>query len=813
MDIQQHILKLRDELNQHNYNYYVLDQPTISDYNFDIQLKELQALEDQHPEFADEHSPTQRVGGTITENFETVVHEHRMYSLDNSYSKEDLLDWETRVKKAIEGEVQFVCELKYDGASISLTYENGILVKAVTRGDGMQGDDVTANIRTIRSVPLRLKGDFPAKFDIRGEIVLPFEGFNKMNEERIKMGKELYRNPRNTASGSLKLKNSSEVANRPLECLLYNITGNNLNISTQFESLKKARAWGFKVPSASSLKNSIEEVFEFIDYWNIHRHDLPYETDGVVIKVNDLHQQDELGYTAKSPRWAIAYKFKAEQVSTRLNKITYQVGRTGAITPVANFEPVELAGTTVKRASLHNADQIEKLDIREGDEVFVEKGGEIIPKIVAVDLNRRPFGLQPTQYIKQCPECGTTLVRNEGEAQHYCPNSNGCHPQIVGRILYFISRKAMDIEGLGEGAIELLYHHKKVHNYSDLFDLTFEQINGLGMRLDNPDAGLNKNNQLQVSLDKAIFGLSQGWGNLSKIDSDLIASKIENLEDILNQSITLPEKVDHKKFFKFQEVLKKKMDSIDLSCYSNFKHYCSFNLLLDLKFKNDADLFNEITLDSIEYIDQALSIPKYARQNKFDKFITSVSDRSLVSIKEVSAKKIIKAIEKSKERPFENVLYALGIRDVGEVSAKTLVNHFLTIENLIQADYESLVSIRDIGESVANNIISFFSVNENLRIIHRLKDKGLCFEVEKRELNSEVLNGLNFVVSGKFSIDRNDLKKMIEENGGKNVSSLSKNTSYLIVGENMGPSKKEKAEKENIKMINELEFYKLLENE
>lgn len=456
MDIQQHILKLRDELNEHNYNYYVLDQPTISDYDFDLRLKELQALEEAHPEFADEHSPTQRVGGAITKNFETVVHDYRMYSLDNSYSKEDLLDWEARVKKMIDGEIQFVCELKYDGASISLTYENGTLLKAITRGDGVQGDDVTANIKTIRSVPLRLKGDYPPRFDIRGEIVLPFEGFNKMNEERIEIGEEPYRNPRNTASGSLKLQDSAEVAKRPLECLLYNITGNNLSLSTQFESLEKARAWGFKVPEAATLASSTAEVLEFIDYWNIHRHDLPYETDGVVVKINDLHQQEELGYTSKSPRWAIAYKFKAEQVSTRLNEITYQVGRTGAITPVANLEPVELAGTTVKRASLHNADQIEKLDIRVGDTVFVEKGGEIIPKIIAVDLTKRPVDSQPTHYIEHCPECGTELVRNEGEAQHYCPNYNGCQPQIIGRIQHFISRKAMDIEGLGGETVALL---------------------------------------------------------------------------------------------------------------------------------------------------------------------------------------------------------------------------------------------------------------------------------------------------------------------------------------------------------------------
>ena len=450
MSTKELIEALRLELREHNYNYYVRDNAIISDYDFDIKLKELQKLEAKHPEFFDANSPTQRIGGVVTKNFETIQHEHRMYSLDNSYSKEDLQDWETRIKKLVDGEIQYTCELKYDGASISLTYINGNLTRAVTRGDGFQGDNVTANIKTIKSVPLQLKGDnYPAKFDIRGEIVLPFDGFNKMNEARIEIGEEPYRNPRNTASGSLKLQDSAEVAKRPLECMLYNITGSNLDIQTQFESLEKARVWGFKVPNAAKLANSINEVLEFVDYWNVNRHDLPYETDGVVIKVNSLQHQEELGYTAKAPRWAMAYKFKAEQVSTKLNSITYQVGRTGAITPVANLEPVELAGTTVKRASLHNADQIGKLDIRVGDAVFVEKGGEIIPKILGVDLSKRNNDSEPTQYITHCPECETELVRQEGEVQHYCPNYNGCKPQIIGRIQHFISRKAMDIEGLG----------------------------------------------------------------------------------------------------------------------------------------------------------------------------------------------------------------------------------------------------------------------------------------------------------------------------------------------------------------------------
>ncbi|MBJ7881702.1 NAD-dependent DNA ligase LigA [Gelidibacter salicanalis] len=664
MDIQQHILQLRDELNQHNYNYYVLDQPVISDYDFDLKLKELQMLEDAHPEYADPHSPTQRVGGEITKTFNTIFHEHRMYSLDNSYSKEDLLDWVTRVKKGIDGELQFVCELKYDGASISLTYENGTLQKAVTRGDGVQGDDVTANIKTIRSVPLRLKGDYPDKFDIRGEIVLPFAGFLKMNEDRIEIGEEPYRNPRNTASGSLKLQDSAEVARRPLECLLYNITGTNLNIKTQFEGLEKARAWGFKVPKAAVLVNSIEGVLKFIDYWNIHRHDLPYETDGVVVKINNLHQQDELGFTAKAPRWAIAYKFKAEQVSTRLNEITYQVGRTGAITPVANLEPVELAGTTVKRASLHNADQIEKLDIREGDVVFVEKGGEIIPKIIAVDLTKRPEHSQPTHYIEKCPECGTPLVRNAGEAQHYCPNYNGCQPQIVGRIQHFISRKAMDIEGLGGETVALLVKENLINDYSDLYTLTKAQV-----------------------------------------------------------------------------------------------------------------------------------IP-------------------LERMAEKSADNLINGIEASKDIPFERVLYALGIRYVGETVAKKLAKHFKDIEKLKAALLIDLIAVDEIGIRIAESVVDFFALEQNLTIVKRLKDFGVQLEISSEELASQTnkLQGQAFVVSGVFeSVSRDDLKKLIEDNGGKVSSSISSKTSYVIAGANMGPSKRTKAEQLKIRIISEYEFLKFLE--
>lgn len=509
MSIEQKINQLREELRVHNHAYYVLDNATISDYEFDVKLKELITLEEAHPEFYDANSPTLRVGGAVTKIFETVAHTYRMYSLDNSYSKDDLLDWEKRIKKMIDGEVTYTCELKYDGASISLTYAEGKLIRALTRGDGFQGDDVTTNIKTIKSVPLQLREDYPPYFEIRGEIVLPFEGFHKMNQERLAAGEELYRNPRNTASGSLKLQDSSEVAKRPLECLLYGIVGEKLPIKTQMESLEKASLWGFKVPPIAKLANSIDEVLAFVNHWDTHRHELPYETDGVVIKVNNLQQQEELGFTSKAPRWAMAYKFKAEQVSTILNEITYQVGRTGAITPVANLEPVELAGTTVKRASLHNADQIALLDIREGDTVFVEKGGEIIPKIIGVAMEKRPADSVETTYATNCPECQTALVRTEGDAKHYCPNEEGCPPQIIGKIQHYISRKALDVEGLGGETVALLVNEGLIKNYADLYTLTVEDILPLERMAqksaENLVAGVKASRQ--IPFERVLFGL------------------------------------------------------------------------------------------------------------------------------------------------------------------------------------------------------------------------------------------------------------------------------------------------------------------
>ena len=663
MNAKDQINRLRDELRIHNHNYYVLDNPTISDFDFDIKLKQLQDLEEAHPEFYDVNSPTLRVGGGITKNFKTIKHDFKMYSLSNSYSKSDLEDWEKRNKKITDGTLEYVCELKYDGASISLTYENGFLLRAVTRGDGTQGDDVTRNIKTINSIPLKLKGDFPDRFDIRGEIVLPFEGFNNMNKQRILEGEEPYRNPRNTASGSLKLQDSSEVAKRPLDCLFYHMVCDKLPIQTQYQSLDLARKLGFKVPITSKLVTTIPEVIKFVEYWDQHRHNLPYEIDGVVIKVNSLFQQEELGHTSKSPRWAIAYKFKAERVSTILNDITYQVGRTGAITPVANLKPVELAGTIVKRASLHNADQIEKLDIRVGDTVYVEKGGEIIPKIVGVASENRSSDSLKTHYITNCPECNSSLIRNEGDAKHFCPNSEHCPPQIEGRIQHFISRKAMNIDGLGSETVILLVKNGLINNYADLFSLSVNQI---------------------------------------------------------------------------------------------------------------------------------LPLERMAEKSAFN---------------------LIAGVEASKKIPFQRVLFALGIRHVGETVAKKLAKHYRNIEALAIASEEELINVDEIGAVIAKSIVSFFSVESNIEIINCLRIAGVQLKISETEFTGQtnILESKVFVVSGIFiTVTRNQLKLLIEKNGGRVVSSISKRTNYVVAGDKMGPSKRVVAENLGITIISEDEFLSMI---
>jgi DNA ligase (NAD+) len=662
MDIQSKIQALREELNQHNYNYYILDQPSISDYDFDQLLKELADLEKKHPEFFDSNSPTQRVGGGITKNFPTISHEFRMYSLDNSYSIEDLQDWEKRIEKSLGEKVEFVCELKYDGASISILYENGELKQAVTRGDGFQGDEVTSNIRTIGSIPLKLKGEYPSKFYVRGEIVLPHKEFNRINSEREKLGLELYANPRNTSSGSLKLQDSAEVYKRRLDCYLYTIVGANLPFNSQWEMLQAADSYGFKIPPFSKLCGSLEEVLAFIEHWDTERKNLPFEIDGIVAKVNSFAHQQELGFTAKSPRWAMAYKFKAEKVETELLSISYQVGRTGAITPVANLKPVSLAGTIVKRASLHNEDIINKLDVRIGDMVYVEKGGEIIPKIVEVNFDVRQPDAQKIEFIQNCPECGTELVRNPGEAQHYCLNEEGCKPQIIGRMEHFVSRKAMDMASIGGETAVLLYDNQLVKDVAD--------------------------------------------------------------------------------FYKLQKYM-----------------------LLPL-------------------------------------------DR----MAEKSAQNIIDAIEESKNIPFEKVLYAIGIRHVGETVAKKLAKQFHSMENITHASLEELANTEDIGKKIALSIQEFFSKEKNQDLIRRLKDAGLKMEIgEESKPTSNLLEGKTFLFTGSLTkFTREEAQKLVEQNGGKNVSGVSKNLNYLVAGEKAG-SKLTKAQAlGTVQILTEDEFLAMI---
>jgi DNA ligase (NAD+) len=649
---------LRKELAEHNHSYYVLDTPTISDFEFDKLLTELQQLEGENPDLFDLNSPTQRVGGAVLDGFKTIKHKYRMLSLGNTYSAEDLHDFDTRLRKLTDDDFDYICELKYDGVSISLTYENGELTQALTRGDGSQGDDVTENVKTIKSIPLKLKGDYPKSFEIRGEIFLPIAGLAQMNKIRVEQGLEPYANPRNTASGSLKMLDTKQVAKRPLDCYLYYLLGDNLPSNNHYENLQKAKEWGFKIPNEIEKHKSIDDVLKFIFTWDENRHALPYEIDGIVIKVNNIDLQEEMGFTAKSPRWAISYKFKAEQVSTILQEITYQVGRTGAITPVANLSPVQLAGTTVKRASLHNADQIEKLDIREGDKVFVEKGGEIIPKVVGVELKDRDLFSQPTLYISHCPACNTELVRKDGDAKHYCPNKESCSPQIKGKFEHFISRKAMNIDGLGGETIELLIQEGLISEITDLYHLKKEDV--------------------------------------------------------------LP----------------------------------------------------------------------------------------LERMAEKSVENLLLGIEASKEIPFERVLFGLGIRYVGETVAKVLVRHFKTINAIMEADIETLIAVDEIGERIAESVVLYFSKQKNIDLINNLKNSGLQFiSVIEDTKKSEHLKGMKIVVSGVFEkYSRAEYKKMIEEHGGKNVGSISKSTTFVLTGENMGPSKKLKAEELGVTLIGEDEF-------
>ncbi|NOU18915.1 MAG: NAD-dependent DNA ligase LigA [Bacteroidales bacterium] len=662
--IRQHIEHLREELNRHNYLYYILSKPEIGDFEFDQLLKELGELEKKYPEFDDTNSPTKRVGSDLTGEFVQVKHKYPMLSLANTYSDEEIRDFDTRVVKGIGESPEYVCELKYDGTAIGLTYKNGKLFQAITRGDGVVGDDVTANVRTIKTIPLTLQGnDYPDEFEIRGEIFMPRKVFDDINAQREEEGDVPFANPRNAASGTLKLLDPSVVAQRKLDCYLYFILGENLPFKNHFENLEKAKEWGFKIPDNNKLCKNVDEVLSFINHWDSNRKKLPYDTDGVVIKVNSYQYQKVLGFTAKTPRWAIAFKYKAEQVTTQLISVDFQVGRTGAVTPVANLKPVKLAGSTVKRASLHNRDQMELLDIRIGDMVQVEKGGEIIPKIVGVDKTQRTLFSTPFKFIEQCPECGSELVRPDGEAKHFCPNQVGCSPQIKGRIEHFISRKALNIDGLGQETVDLLFSKGLIKDIADLYTLRKEQL---------------------------------------------------------------------------------------------------------------------------------LNLERFA---------------------EKSADNAIKSIEESKNIPFPRVLYGIGIRYVGETTARKLAQHFGSIEQIETASIEQLLEVEEVGERIAQSIVEYFSNPITINLIERLKQAGLQLKVDEtsNQLISSILNGLSIVISGTFSrISRDELKELILKHGGKNVSSVSSATSMLVAGEKIGPAKLDKAQKLGVKIVSEEEFFEMI---
>jgi DNA ligase (NAD+) len=673
------VAELTDEINRHNYQYYVLSSPEISDYEFDILLEELGRLEAEYPELVSPDSPTQRVGADLTKEFLQVKHKYPMLSLGNTYSQEEIADFDVRVRKLLGEDPEYICELKYDGVSISLTYRNGKLMQALTRGDGTQGDDVTTNVKTIKSIPLNLWGDFPREIEIRGEVFMPRSSFNKLNTDREKKGLQLFANPRNAAAGSLKMQDPAEVSKRNLDSFLYYVVGEELPSDNHYQCLQKAKEWGLKISPYIAKCHTLDEIHSFIELWNTNRKELPFDIDGIVIKVNSFRHQEMLGYTAKSPRWAIAYKFKAERVSTPLLSIDYQVGRTGAVTPVANLKPVQLAGTTVKRATLHNADIIRKLGLHVGDYVFVEKGGEIIPKVIGPDLERRSADAREVEFITQCPECGTLLEREENEAAWYCPNEYGCPPQIKGKLEHFISRRAMNIDSLGEGKVELLFDKGLVRNVADLYDLEYEQLLGL------------------------------------------------------------------EKVYKAEEGEKERK----------------------------------------------------------------------ISFREKTVENILQGIEQSKSTAFERVLYALGIRFVGETVAKKLAYHFGSIDLIRQASFDELKEVEEIGEKIAGSVISFFENPVNREVIVRLREKGISFQLERTGsvVEENKLGSKTFVISGVFQkFSRDQLKEMIEKYGGKNTSSVSSKTDYILAGEGMGPAKLQKAKELGIKIISEEDFLGMIEN-
>ena len=823
------ITSLRNELAEHNYKYYVLAQPEISDFEFDMKLKELEKLESEFPEFLDINSPTQRVGSDINKDFEQVEHKHSMLSLSNAYSEEEINDFDTRIKKIINTEFEYVCELKFDGSSISLTYENGELIRAVTRGDGVRGDNVTTNVRTINSIPLKLRGNnYPGNFEIRGEIVMPFQVFDELNAELKKAGEPLLANPRNTAAGTLKMKNSKVVASRNLDAYLYYMLGKDLPMDGHFENLQKAKEWGFKISDAIKVCKNLDEVYAFIKIWDTERHKLPVATDGVVIKVNSKNLQDNLGFTAKSPRWAIAYKFKAESVSTIIENIIYQVGRTGAVTPVALLKPVHIAGTVVKRASLHNSDIIDALELHQNDTVFIEKGGEIIPKITGVDKTKENHFEPPFWFISKCPECGTSLIKKKGESAHYCPNEDGCPPQIKGKIEHFVSRKAMDIDGIGEETINLLFKKYLLLDITDIFKIenNSEEIIGLEtINIPEDETSEEYIESLQIPLERIIFAF-KGAPKLEHckiLVNDFTPDEIAqiSIEGISNKLKT--DNTESRKIYKFlkkypllnnflierhknatwtyPESILRKLAGLNRETSERISNYYKFYYFI--KKTAIAEIEQNGLIDFIE----AQKLSAFFNNKEIDH--VRLNHISKIGIQQKTFDNIIKGIAKSKEVPFERVLFGLGIRYVGETVSKKLAKEFKSIDNIKNATLEELIEVEDIGERIAESIQDYFSKEKNLILIDKLKQEGLKFETHEKESSSdEILSGLTFVVTGNFGskVARENLKTKIEELGGKVSSGISKNTSFLVAGEKAGPEKIRKAQKLKIEVLNKIEF-------
>ena len=829
------IVELRKLLEHYNYLYYVKNEPVITDQKFDELMHELERLEAEHPEMFDPNSPTQRVGNDTTNEFVQVAHKYGMMSLANTYSEQEIRDFDERVRKGIGGDdVEYVCELKYDGTSISLRYEDGNLQVAVTRGDGVKGDDVTTNVRTIRTVPLHMQGeDYPAEFEIRGEILMPFAVFNRLNEERLEAGEALFANPRNAAAGTLKLQNSSIVAKRQLDCYLYYVPGEITLTPTHYGNLMKAREWGFNVPPYIGLCHNIDEILDFIHKWDVERKNLPVPIDGIVIKVNSIRQQLQLGYTAKSPRWAVAYKFKAERVETRLLSVDYQVGRTGSITPVANLEPVHIAGTTVKRASLHNEDIIRELDLHLHDMVYVEKGGEIIPKIVGVDVEKRVADAPVIEFITHCPECGTPLIRNEGEANHYCPNEDHCPPQIAGKLEHFVSRKAMDIEGMGGETIDLLLTKGFIRDIADIYTLPSRREELIGLeKILYPESYV----MTSIPLGKVIYAFEIGMKNISAKNADVLAEHFGSLTKLAGASKeelmavgSLQFTGDREKninkmleYFRmpFNESLERlkqagevDMLPLDVVIYALDIPGIDFHKaeLLSVKFDYIYRLYTA-TLDEIAETDE-MSREDAERVYRFlqgkEKFIRKMNTLSVYRLQEKSVDNLIAGIEKSKQRNLPEFINALGIRYIGETASRNLARHFKDIRKLMDATFEQLTEVEDIGDQMAGSVIRYFERTENREMMERFLQYGISGTIQEEEGESDQLAGTTFVITGTLSLPREHFKAIILKAGGKVSDSVSNKTTYLLAGENAG-SKMQKAQKLNVTILTEKEFNTLM---